>query len=281
MMNASESNNGRRINGDNRAAPGSAEAAFGAQQVMSAAQRPTPGRKSIEAVSLNALLANKLLAALPGKDFERLLPHLEPVTLDAGEDLYDSEGGIPFAYFPETAVVSHLYVLADGNTTEATMIGREGVAGLSAIFGARQPCYWTRALIAGSALKIRMDILKQEFGRGRALQRSILAYAGARIAQLSQRAVCSGRHKVRQRLCCWLLMLHDRAGEDQFQLTHELIASSLGVRRAGITEHANALRDGNIISYSRGLVRVLDRQRLEAAACECYQMLGQPTAHVL
>ena len=106
----------------------------------------------------------------------------------------------------------------------------------------------------------------------------LLAYAGARMAQLSRRAACSGSHKVRERLCCWLLMLHDRVGEDRLALTHELISTHLGARRAGVTEIAIGLRDRGIVGYRRGLVSILDRARLEAAACECYQSLCQPAA---
>lgn len=280
-MNASGSNKALERQNTHRAGHGDAETPFGARRVMGAAPRTVTVRKNIGSSSLNALLANELLAALPAEEFERLLPHFEPVTLTAGEDLYQFEGGIHFAYFPESAVISQLHVLGDGNTIEAAMVGREGFAGLSAVFNAPQPVYWTRVLIAGSALRIRVDILKQEFERGRVLQRVLLAYAGARIAQLSQRAVCSGRHRVDERLCCWLLMLHDRAGEEQLQLTHELIASHLGVRRAGITGSATVLREMDIISYCRGLIRILDRRRLEAAACECYEMMVQPAARVL
>jgi CRP-like cAMP-binding protein len=276
VMNTYDSNKTHLRNNPSHAGHGDAEKGFGARQVLRAAPRAARERKNIESVSLNALLTNKILAALPPEDFERLLPHLEPVQLIAGEDLYQFEGGVTYAYFPEAAVVSQLHVLADGETTEAAMVGREGLVGLSAIFNAPQPSYWTRVLVAGSALKLRMDILKQEFGRASALQPMLLAYAGARMAQLSMRAVCASRHKVEERLCCWLLMLHDRAGEDHLQLTHELIASHLGVRRAGITETASALRDRNVISYSRGQVRILNRRRLEAAACECYWMMGRP-----
>ncbi|HEY6187856.1 MAG TPA: Crp/Fnr family transcriptional regulator [Pyrinomonadaceae bacterium] len=280
IMNASESNNRRAANSPHSAERDGGVTALGARHVLSATAHTPPGQKNIEEVSFNGLLANKLLAALPGEDFENLFPHLEPVALTAGEDLYQFDQGIHFAYFPESAVISQLHVTADGSTTEAAMIGMEGMVGLSAIFNASQPNYWTRVLVSGSALRIRTDILNEAFGRGGALQASLLAYAGVRLAQLSQRAVCSSRHKVEARLCCWLLMVHDRAGEDQLQLTHELIASHLGVRRAGVTVNANELRDRNIISYSRGVLRVLDRQRLEAAACECYQILGAPAARV-
>jgi CRP-like cAMP-binding protein len=280
MMNVYDSNNALERNNTQRAGHGDTQTPFGARQMMSAERRTYPERKNPESDSLNALLTNKLLAALPAEEFERLLPHLEPVMLVAGEDLYQFEGGVTYAYFPESAVISQLHVLGDGNTTEAAMVGREGLVGLSAVFNAPQPAYWTRVLVAGNALKIRVDILKQEFGRGLTLQRKLLAYAGERMAQLSMRAVCAGRHKLDERLCCWLLMLHDRAGEDELQLTHELIASHLSVRRAGITVSANALRDRDVISYSRGQVRVLDRQRLEAAVCECYQMMNQPAGRV-
>jgi CRP-like cAMP-binding protein len=195
------------------------------------------------------------------------------VTLSAGEDLYKMDAGVRSAYFPETAIVSHLYVLADGNSTEAVMIGREGLLGLSAVFDAEQPGYWARVLVAGSALRIDSETLKQEFKRGGALQRLLLSYAGARMAQLSQRAVCNGRHTVDERLCCWLLMVHDRARGGLLQLTHEQIAAHLGTRRAGITTAAAALRDAGIISYSRGSLSVNDRRALESSACECYRVL--------
>jgi CRP-like cAMP-binding protein len=261
--------------------PGGFRNVFGSRQTMSGPASTTREQRSLETASSNTLLSNRLLASLPPNEFERLLPHVEPVNLSTGEDLYRFEGGINFAYFPETAVVAHLYLMADGNTTESALIGREGVAGLSALFNARQPNYLTRVLVAGSAMRIRMDVLKQEFGCGGALQRVLLAYAGLRMAQVSQRAACSGSHTVRERLCCWLLMVHDRVGEDRLPLTHERIATHLGVRRAGITETAIELRDRGLIVYTRGLVRILDRPRLEAAACECYKLLGRPVARAI
>lgn len=251
------------------------------RQAMSAPVGTNPERTNLETTSSNALLSNQLLAVLPWEEFERLLPYLDPVPLSAGEDLYRFEGGVNFAYFPETALVTHLYVMADGDTTESALVGWEGVAGLSALFNARQPNYLTRVLVAGSALRIGMDFLKKEFGRGGALHRVLLAYAGARMAQVSQRGACSASHTLRERLCCWLLMVHDRVGEDRLPLTHELIAAHLGARRAGITEIAIGLREGGIIGYSRGLIHILDRARLEAAACECYQLLGQPAARAI
>lgn len=280
-MDASNSRNTRVPIRTNSGEHGSVRNVLNSRQAMSIPAGTTPERRTLETASSNALLSNQLLAALPREAFERLLLHLEPVILSAGEDLYRFEGGVDFAYFPETAVVSHLYVMADGNTTESALIGREGFTGLSALFNARQPCYSARVLVAGNALRIRIDVLMEEFARGDELQRMLLAYAGARMAQLSRRAVCSSSHTVRERLCCWLLMLHDRVGEDRMPLTHELISTHLGARRAGITEIAIGLRDRGIVGYRRGLVRILDRARLEAAACECYQSLGRPAARAV
>jgi CRP-like cAMP-binding protein len=224
---------------------------------------------------VNELLTNKLLKGLPAEDFARLLPHLSPAPLSSGERLYGLGEGVRFIYFPETAVISHLHLLADGSTTEAAMIGREGMTGLSAVFNSPSPDHWTQVTVPGMALKVRAEVVRREFARGGALQRSLLDYASARLLHLSRRAVCNGRHTVGERLCSWLLMVDDRAGEEQLPLTHEQMASHLGARRAGVTGVASSLRDQRIIDYSRGQIRILDRPALESAACECYQVLGQ------
>lgn len=229
----------------------------------------------IKPVTFNGLLTNNLLTALPGEDFTRLLPYLEPVSLSCGENLYGFGEGVRDVYFPENAVVSQLHILEDGCTTEAAIIGREGLTGLSAIFASRAPTYLTQVTIAGSALRMSAEALKQEFARGGAMQSLLLSYASARIAQLSQKAVCNARHTVVERLCCWLLMIHDRVGDERLPLTHEQIAHHLGTRRAGISEAAGSLRERGIISYARGQVRVIDRRALETAACECYRALGR------
>lgn len=240
-------------------------------------QRPLPNSTNFdheprptEDEALNLLLANRLLSALPAEDFARLFPHLEPVSLAAGETLYKLDAEMRYAYFPETAVVSHLHILAEGGMTEADMVGREGLTGLSAVFNAPPPSYLSEVALAGSALRARVDVLRQEFARGGAFQRILVKYAAARIALLARRAVCNGNHRVEERLCTWLLMMHDRAGDQPLALTHERISRHLGTRRAGVTSAATMLRDRHIIAYTRGHIRVTDRAALEAAACECY-----------
>jgi CRP-like cAMP-binding protein len=230
-------------------------------------------------VSFDGLLTNKILTGLPGADFARLLPHLEPVELACDANLYFL-GDLPeFLYFPESAVISHLHVLSDGGTIESDMVGREGMTGLSAVFKSHPPERWTHVTIGGSALRLRADVLRHEFARGGAVQQSLLSYAASRLAQVSQRAVCNGLHSVEQRFCSWLLMTHDRAGDERLPLTHERIARHLGTRRAGITELATILRSRGHINYSRGVIQITDRRGLEARACECYRVQGRPQAN--
>jgi CRP-like cAMP-binding protein len=251
------------------------DTAVGARPVTEGASGMNRAYRSIKTVPFNGLLTNKLLTELPGEDFARLLPHLEPVSFSCDEHLYDFGETVKDVYFPEGAVVSHLYILADGSTTEAAMIGREGLTGLSSIFASPAQTHWTIAVIPGTALRVSAEVLKEEFARGGAMQRLLLAYASTHIEQLSQRAICNGRHTVEERVCSWLLMIHDRAGDNQLPLTHERIAHHLGTRRSGVTEVAISLRDREIISYSRGQICITDRPRLETTACECYRTLGR------
>jgi CRP-like cAMP-binding protein len=275
MINRPESKNDFTISDAGQRYRSADMVAARAHLVAEATSGTSRAHKFIRPIPFNGLLTNKLLTALPGENFARLLQYLEPVSLGCGEDLYGFGEGIRDVYFPETAVISHLHVLEDGSTTEAALIGKEGVTGLSAIFAAPAPSHWTQVIIPGTALRMDAEDLRQEFARGGAMQRLLLAYASTRLAQLSQRAVCNGRHMVGERLCSWLLMIHDRVGDEQLPLTHEQIARHLGARRAGITIAANILRDRQIIGYSRGQIRIIDRHGLEMAACECYRTLSR------
>lgn len=231
-------------------------------------------------VAFDGLLTNKILTGLPGEDFARLLPHFEPVELTCDQNLYFLGDPPEFVYFPESTVVSHLHVLSDGGTIEADIVGREGMTGLSAVFNSAPPDRWTKVLIGGSALRVRAEVIRQEFALGGGMQQSLLAYASTRLAHVAQRAVCNGLHLVEQRLCSWLLILQDRAGSERLTLTHERIARHLGTRRAGITELATTLRARGYISYSRGLIRIVNRRGLEECACECYGVLRRARARL-
>lgn len=232
-------------------------------------------RADVKGIPFSGLLTNKLLTGLTGEEFARLLPYMEPVSLAADEYLYGLGDKVDFMYFPETAVISQVHLLEDGNTTEVALVGREGVIGLSALFGASSTNYWSQVLVAGTAMRIRAELLTDEFSRAQSLQRLVLSYTGQRIAQISQRAVCNGRHALSGRLASWLLMVHDRASENNLMLTHEEIARHLGARRASISVAATLLRERGIIDYNRGHIRILDRQALLNEACECYLTLAR------
>lgn len=272
MLNGSGRNDGLARTGTglrfrNTGAPG------GARLPAEAASGEDYVNKVFKPAPFNGLLTNKLLTALPGEDFARLLPHFEPASLTCGKDLYEIGESVRYVYFPETAVLSHLYILADGSTTEAAMVGKEGLTGLYAIFDSPAPAYSTTILITGTAIRARTEVLKEELANGGAVQRMLLGYAGECIEYLSQRVICNGRHTVGERLCTWLLMIHDRTGETLLPLTHEQIASHLGARRAGITEAMISLRERQFIGNSRGQIQIVDRLALEGAACECYPAL--------
>lgn len=222
--------------------------------------------------SIDALTGNFLLSTLPAEAREQMLPHLEPVELKSNEVLYQSEDYISHAYFPVDAVVSTLAIMMDGATTEVAMIGREGLVGIAAVFGGTRAQHWKRVQVEGMALRIKTEELIRLFYRHGAVQRVLLASYRSMITQISQRAVCNARHSVMQRLCCWLLMIHDRVGSDDLAMTQEIIASRLGARRAGITVAAGMLQNMRAISYSRGRIHIGCREALEKTACECYRV---------
>lgn len=232
-------------------------------------------RAGIQSIPFGGLLTNKLLARLTGEDFALLLPHMEPVSLTAGDYIYGLGNEVDFIYFPETVVISHIHLLEDGSMTEVALIGKEGLVGLSALLDATSTNYWSEVLVAGTALRIRAEVLKEEFDSRPSLQRLLLGYTSDRIAQISQRAVCNGRHALYGRLCSWLMMIHDRTGDERLMLTHEQMARHMGARRASISVTATLLRDRKIIGYNRGYLRILNRQLLLDSTCECYRTLAR------
>lgn len=227
------------------------------------------------AFSIKKLLNNHILSSLPDSDFERLLPNLEPISLTTGEQLYKPEEQFDFIYFPEDSIVSHLQVLENGNSSEITVIGKEGIVGLCALFAAKPPSYWTEVLIGGTALRIKTEHLKSAFIRGGALHDLLLNFAVEQFDLMAQRAVCNNHHIVEERLCNWLLMLLDRAAYNQLPLTQDQIARHLGVHRPGVTLAALSLRKKGLIDYVRGNLSIIDRSGLKQLSCECYSMVRE------
>lgn len=218
-------------------------------------------------------IANSLLAALPYKDYQRLLPGLEQVTLTFGVTIYEPEASISHVYFPSDSLISLLTLVEGHLALEVGLIGREGMLGVSLALGVNiSP---VRALVQGSGTALRMKSARflQEFRRSPPLQQEIYRYTHALMAQVTQTAACNRFHVVEARLARWLLMTQDRVRSDEFRLTQEFLAHMLGVRRVGVTKAASALQKQKLIRYSRGNIKILDRKKLEVVCCPCYAIV--------
>lgn len=226
-------------------------------------------------VTDNLQIKNNLLAALVNREYQHLLPQLERVELSLAEVIHEAESQVQYVYFPERAVVSLLSTLENGATTEVGLIGREGMVGLSIFLGGTITHDRAVVQVAGTALRMRASALREELRLGSPLQMLLLRYTRAFLALITQSVVCGQHHTVEQRFARWLLMMHDYVGSNELQLTHELIAGMMGVRRAGVTEAAGRLKAEGLIKSARGRITILDRQGLEAAACECYAIIRE------
>lgn len=228
----------------------------------------------------NTGCANFLLCSLPPAERERLLPHLQHVTLSLGQIIYEPGECIDCCYFPISSVVSLLYTMQNGSTAEMGLVGNEGVTGVAVFLGGETTCSRAVVAIAGDAFRLSAKRLQQEFVRHGPLQRFLLCYAQALITQVSQTAVCNRLHSVEQRLSRWLLLCHDRVNRSELIMTQELIASMLGGRRESVTVAAGHLQDAGLIHYCRGHIMILDRNGLESNACECYRVVEDEFARL-
>jgi len=225
--------------------------------------------------------ANLLLAALSPPDYERLLPHLEPVALPLGWAVYEPGRRMTHVYFPTEGIVSLLYVMENGASAEIAVTGNEGLVGISLFMGGESTP--SRAVVqsAGHAYRLSAEILRREFERGGDLQHLLLRYTQALITQMAQTAVCNRHHTVEQQLCRWLLLSLDRLPANKIHMTQERIANMLGVRREGVTEAAGHLQEAGLIHYQRGEITVLDRPKLEQRVCECYAVVKRESDRLL
>ncbi|MFL9710056.1 Crp/Fnr family transcriptional regulator [Methylobacillus sp. Pita1] len=224
---------------------------------------------------------NTLINALPLEDQRQLLASLEPLSMQLGEVLYESEQLLKYVFFPVDAIVSLLYVMENGASTEIAVVGEEGMVGTPVIMGTNTSSCRAVVQSAGYGYRIRAGTLKQIFDRRPAVAHLFLRYTQALITQITQTAVCNRHCVLEQQLCRWLLLSLDRLHKTELIMTQELIANMLGVRREGITEAAGKLQKQGLISYSRGHIHVLNRPGLERMACECYQVVRQAYASLL
>jgi CRP-like cAMP-binding protein len=218
-------------------------------------------------------IANRLLAALPKKDYERLQPHLEEVPLVFEEILYQPNVLLSDVYFPNSGIISLLAGVNERSTLEVGLVGKEGLVGLSVFMGVSSSL--NRAVVqgAGSAMKMKAAAFRKLSNHGGSLQQLLQRYSHSVLTQISQSAVCNQFHAVDARLARWLLMTHDRMGTDEFRITQEFLSNMLGVRREGVSKAAGDLQKRKLIQYRRGQLKVLDRPGLEATSCGCYEII--------
>lgn len=225
--------------------------------------------------------ANRILRALPVEEYERLSAYLEPVSMSLGEILCHPDEPITHVYFPNHGTVSLVSNFEDGTSVEVGMVGNEGMFGVCVFLGSISTPLLAQVQLPGQGLRMRADVLQREFKKGGLLQDLLLRYTQAFITQIAQTAACNRAHPIEGRLSKWLLMCEDRANSTQLELTHELIAMMLGVRRAGVTVAAGDLRSRGFIDYRRGHVIIRDRPGLESVTCECYPMVKKEFARMM
>lgn len=229
----------------------------------------------------NQVPENSLLSTLPAKEYQNLKPNLELVYLPLHQVIYRPGESMEYAYFPNRAMISLVAMMKEGATVEIGLIGKEGMVGIPVLLGGNSTISLAIVQVAGSAMRIQAKHLKAAFDRGGYLQSLLLRYIQARWTQVSQTAACNRLHSLEQRLARWLLLVHDCLQELEFPMTHEYIAQMLGSRRSGVTEAAGMLQKAGIIRYRRGIITIINRQRLETSACECYGIIKAEFARLL
>jgi CRP-like cAMP-binding protein len=215
-------------------------------------------------------LKNRLLAALPPADFALLSAHMSLQELERGRHIHDPGDPIESVYFPHDCVISLMTLMENGAAIESAPVGREGALGLMAAVGPRQSLVRAIVQAPGAASRISAVALHDVWTRSAALRDLVDRHNEALFGHAIQSVACNALHGVEARFCRWLLSCRDRIDTDTIQLTQEFLADMLGVQRTTVTAAAGALQAKGLIRYRRGVVDILDRPGLEAAACECY-----------
>lgn len=218
-----------------------------------------------------ASVPNRLLAALPRKDYRKLLQTVESVRLPFGQTLYESHAPIQQVYFPNDCLISMVTTVDAGRAAEVGLIGWEGMVGASIALGVRVSPFKAIVQGEGTALRMTATDFRRNFSRSAALKREVFLFAHLLVIQIAQTAACNRFHVTTQRMARWLLMTRDRVNSNEFRITQEFLALMLGVRRVGVSVAMSALRERKVITYRRGTITVLDHAGLVAAACGCYK----------
>lgn len=224
---------------------------------------------------------NNILNLVPETTYTAWAPYFETVELPMGKVLYEPGSTLSHIYFPTTAIVSWVYVLENGASTEIAMTGREGVVGMYMLMGGGKSHNQAIVQTAGQAIRVPVKLVMDTFSQGPQVQSIFWLFTRSLITQMAQIAVCHRHHTVDQQLSRMLLLTLDRMDNNTIVMTHEVIASLLGVRREGVTMAAKKLMDEGIIRYARGRITIQNRTALEQRACECYGVIHQEYERLL
>lgn len=218
-------------------------------------------------------IANRILRSLPSSEYKAMQPHLELVRLPMGRIVQESGQEMDHVFFPNHGVLSMLTVLDNGDLVEIATVGNEGMADLSVFLGLKVSHSRLLVQVPGDALRMDRKSFLDFVSRSERLRILLGRFMVAMFVLVSQSAACNRLHTIEERAARWLLMTHDRVDSDTFPITHDFLASMLGVRRPSVTLAAGMLQKAGFISYSRGRMTILDRAGLEASACECYAIV--------
>ena len=224
---------------------------------------------------------NQLLDLVPPAELDRLKPYLTTEALPLNQTLQQRGKPVKSVFFPTSGMISIVAMMRDGAAVEVGIAGREGMLGVQAVLGDDVSINEAMVQIPGSALRLPADVLRREAQASPELRSVLLRYVQAVLNCATQSAACNRAHLLEHRLARWLLTARDRAGTDRLPLTHEFIAMMLGVRRAGVTVAAQSLQSAGLIQYAHGRITIADREGLESAACECYEVTKREYARLL
>ena len=218
---------------------------------------------------------NRLLDAFEPASRARIDPHIQTVNLVLGDVVCEAGGFLEYVYFPNGAVLSLLTVLANGAAIETANIGNEGAFGFFAAMYSRTSFNQCLVQLEGGLMRVPIEILRAEFERSDHVRNLLVSYSETQLAQVQQTAACNAMHTIEQRLCRWLLMMHDRAETEELSYTHEFLAHMLGADRKSVTLAAQAMQAAGLIGYRRGKIQIVDRPGLEKKTCECYAVVQE------
>jgi CRP-like cAMP-binding protein len=219
--------------------------------------------------------SNRLLGALETASRKRIDPHLEPIKLKLGAIVCEAGGLLKHAYFPQGSVLSLLTVLENGSAIETANIGREGAFGLFAAMYSRTSFNRCLVQLEGAIVRCPIELLQSEFKHSEHVRDLFVSYSETLLSQVQQTVACNAMHTTEEKMCRWLLMMHDRAEGEALPYTHEFLSHMLGANRKSVTLAAQSMQTAGLISYRRGNMQVLDRPGLEKASCECYAIVRE------